>query len=456
MDPSIRFRTTPPLTEIPLQETVNNKTLDECVQTLSQQLKTLQNANKNIQASQKKIVKYTKEIDKGKISIPKKDTSEIAQKLIESERVHSLSKYRISEAKKTLAAFKARIQGEPPTNPKIKQLSKLLDKLTEEVHQQDALALQKIEKDLSKITGHKVFNAIFRIKAVSTDKERRKVSDLRRDLENLTQKGLDSSLQPSVDELRLKLGRALMLGHGYRSQKDIPEFLALTKDSDYHEKNIDTDDAKLMRSFIREKYPLIEQKAQTEIAAAKRNALGAILFHKGREFSKKDLPNLLEAARQLDEAGGAISNFTVEQKAFLKNRNALGEAFLKIRGYKLPVDVDTYLRNVAATFPRLKKEDAVRIKYELSYLAEINKKDGKAQKEIYHALGNALLYTYGFQTREERKEFSSKILDMAKRKEIVLDRQELKAIYAYLEQEELTNPWTPSIDDLMNTPLNRS
>lgn len=437
-----------PVTLVSIQETIKEKSLDECVDLIKQQLHDLKYANENIRHENKKIVQLDKVIKKGKLSLSQDTTVESTQ-MQRSRRSIEISQAQISTAKEVLAAYQSRIQRGDRSDPKIKKLTKLLEKVTKEAHQQDELSLRKIEKELSKITGNKVFNAIFRIKAISS-KERFDVTRLREDLDKLTEKGVDPSFKPRIEELKLKLGRALLLGHGIRTQKDVPAFLHLTS-SELNQKNIDANDAKLMRFFIEQKYPTIDTSVKKEIEELKRGALSSILFHKGREFSKKDLPKLREAARELQEVGRAIpSKQSLEFKAFLGNRKALAEAFLKVRGFKLPVDYETYLRNLEATFPRLTKEEAVQVKYELSYLGALNAKNQKAQDRIYEALGKALLNAYGFKTPQEQHNFPWVIADMATRKEIVLDRQELLAIYEVLKKEHVLSRHAPSIDDIFN------
>lgn len=392
--------------------------LDETQRDLSSRLSEVSVANKFIREGEKNLIKINKEIRKLGHGIRASSTASVDNKHLSGElkratntieiarnKLEENKKY-LEDLKKKIGKFPAEMQAQ---NRQIIKIKGLIQKLEKEVGKQEERELKQLERDLTKITGNKLFQvlyAITRTKAVKTRDELDQVSDIRKKLD-LLESRVGPHLKPRFDQLRLQVGRALMLGHGFRKEKpDISFFLSLNTNDKLHDHNIDLDDATAMRLFIAEKYPKYELGLKNEMNYEKLMEFIAKYFRKERQ-SKEDLPRLKEMAWALERARKGITPNTADHRQYLHLRDKLGEALLKAKGYTLPLDMtqrNQYFLQLDKQLAKLKPEHIPEFKYELLYLGKNASSD--ADREHFSLwLGKSLFAAYGLKNIKKMEEF---------------------------------------------------
>lgn len=250
-------------TQTPVPSVKQPKKLDAIIKDLSVAIKTAKTANNEIKAQIKPLDKakqnrikwdglllnaqnpqhtraYAKEVEKFQ------STEIKLQDIVEKKQEE------LNRAKQILeeARLDPRLKVITGQTTEIKKIKELISKLEIEVNRQDEQVIKNIEKQLVKITGNNLFNSIFRIKSI----HREDVPQIRALAKELREvQGRSPGLfTHRIQKLENQLGRALLIGHGYRTEKDLDRFLKLNVDSLML---IGLDDTISMSRFIKNKYP---------------------------------------------------------------------------------------------------------------------------------------------------------------------------------------------------------
>lgn len=249
----------------------------------------------------------------------------------------------------------------------------LMTQIQKEFKKQDEWELKSVEKRLSAITGNKIYNAIFRIKRVKQE-EIPHLLQLAKDLEEVKNRGDGILHKDRIDNLEIQIGRALMLGHDYRTEHDLNDFLSgkqFTK--------LSMEENRLILKYIQTKFPkknvveLIHHLSPKEIAASQvtRTSVPHLAepavkasgesktvappklkkleendpyqkLLKQKKFETRDLKKLEPLVKGFTQWAGDKDAAIVRQV-----RLKLGEAILRSRDFEMPKHIPQFLSEAA-------------------------------------------------------------------------------------------------------------
>ena len=243
--------------------------------------------NARLQGEYKDKQGKTKESDPKKVRELTTTLQHLQSEIKRHESTVEISENLLGELTAALRGYENDFKKVDSSDPKIKKMGKLIDSLRKEISKQDELEIKKIEAELSKIAGNKIFNSIFRIKSVPLEDPR--LGKLVERLEVLKNKR-NPHLENKLQKLELQLGRALMIGHGFRNDKeDLHRFLTLSPER-MHE--VGVKDLQIMIRYVAYRFPtknLEGTHAKVQILRAEE-----LLKHKGENLSKLDTNGLLD------------------------------------------------------------------------------------------------------------------------------------------------------------------
>ena len=377
MGAPLRRESTPgsaPLTQLPLAPITIEQTvadLKECLKTIKDFGETLQNSagylsrlEKKLKAEEQKPLNKVQHLQAGNDgNLINSKVAELRESISDAQRYHVATQGELARAAKVFKEASQNSSLNDISSPKIKTAQKLIKDIQTEFKKQEERELKSVESRLTAITGNKIFNAIFRIKRVD-EQEIPKLLELAKDLGALRERS-DGRHQERIDRLEVQIGRALMLGNGYRTEKQLDKFLR-----EKHDRKIgDPEQKRLILKYIETTFPKkVASKAVKQNVANREDVAYQQLLQE-TSFRNEDLRHfggLVKGLPKWREGKDPALVKAVELK--------LGEAILDARHYTLPRDVQLFITEATNPLSRMERED---LRLGLLYIAA--KHSGKLQ-----------------------------------------------------------------------------